>query len=938
MDAIVIKGAREHNLKGVSLEIPRQKLVVITGVSGSGKTSLAMDTIFAEGQRRYVESLSAYARQFLAQMPKPRADSIEGLSPSIAIDQKNAARSPRSTVGTVTEINDHLRLLFATVGVPHCPDCGREVLDQSAQEMVDQLLSSPEGRRFSLLAPIARDKKGGLKSELERLRREGFVRVRLDGVTHELGDAVHVDARKKHTLEVFVDRLVVKSKARPRLADSLETALELGQGLVEVCFEDGEEVLFSEQCACPDCGISLPPIEPRLFSFNNPAGACAVCAGLGYEMVFDERFVVVEDHRSIRQGAVVPWSKRGSAQLATLEATAEELGIDLELPWRELPDHVQRIILHGTKEVDPELEGVLPWLDRRLHEFQRRRLDEGTNQDEVFDRVAEEFHRYMDRRTCSACHGARFRRETLAITIDDTNLAQLMAMTVSLALEFIDSLSSRSENDPVSGRLCKEIGGRLGFLSKVGVDYLTLDRNAATLAGGEAQRIRLATQIGSSLVGVLYVLDEPSIGLHQRDIARLLGTLRQLTDAGNTVIVVEHDRDIIETSDIVVDMGPGAGIHGGEVVAMGTPAEVARHERSLTGGYLSGRLEVPVPKQRREAQVGEIVLKGASGHNLRDLDVSLPLGRIICVTGVSGAGKSSLVVDTLLPELRRQLHGSHLQGQPFSSIHGVELLDKVIDVDQAPIGRTPRSNPATYTGVLTTIRELFASLPDAKSRGYGANRFSFNVKGGRCEACQGDGNKRVEMHFLPDIFVVCDLCCGRRYNRETLEVKYKGRDISEVLALTVDEAAEFFEHIPKIQRKLTVLQSVGLGYLALGQSATTLSGGEAQRIKLSKELSRRTTGRTLYVLDEPTTGLHFDDVRRLLEVLNRLVDDGAGNSVIIIEHDLDVIKSADWVIDLGPEGGDEGGRLVAQGPPEVIAANEASHTGRYLKRVLPGKS
>ena len=931
-DAIEIRGARQHNLKNVTLDLPRRRLVVITGVSGSGKSSLAFDTVFAEGQRRFVESLSAYARQFLAQMPKPQVESIEGLSPSIAIDQRSASRNPRSTVATVTEISDHLRLLFAHAGTPHCPDCGRVVAAQTVPEMVDTILSEPEGRRLSLLAPVVSGRRGGLAAELKRLRRQGYVRIRLDGEVRELEEEIRVDGRRRHDLEVFVDRLVVRPKSRARLTDSLETALKLSGGVVRVLWGEGEEQLLSEQLACHDCGVSLPPLEPRSFSFNSPAGACPTCAGLGYEMVFHPDLVIVDPDLPLAGGAVGPWSSKASVGRKALVRLAEELGLDPSTPWSKLPEGVRAIVLEGSDELDEPFEGVLSWLDRRLWEFQRRKRDQGRGEDEVFDRVDEEFARYMERRVCSSCGGARLCRESLAVQLGGRGIAQVLEMTVSEARDFLAKLELDAATVEVVDRVVREIDGRLRFLEEVGLDYLTLERSAATLAGGEAQRIRLATQIGTSLVGVLYVLDEPSVGLHQRDLARLLATLERLRDQGNSVLVVEHERDVMEAADWLVDMGPGAGARGGEVVAAGTVEAIRADDRSITGAYLSGRLEVPLPKRRRELGVDALVIRGAQVNNLREITVEIPLGLLVCVTGVSGAGKSSLVVDTLVPALRQRLTGGRSRAEAFAALDGVAHLDKLVAVDQEPIGRTPRSNPATYTGVLDTIRELFASLPESRTRGWKASRFSFNVKGGRCEACKGDGTTRVEMHFLPDVYVVCDQCGGARYDRETLEVRFRGLNIAEVLALTVGEAAELLHNVPAARRKLETLQSVGLGYLELGQSATTLSGGEAQRLKLSRELARRSTGRTLYVLDEPTTGLHFEDIRKLLEVLGRLVDQG--NTVLVVEHDLEVIKCADWVIDLGPEGGAEGGRVVAEGRPEKIASCEASFTGHSLRRLL----
>ena len=937
MSFISIRGARQHNLKGVSVDIPREKLVVITGPSGSGKSSLAMDTIFAEGQRRYVESLSAYARQFLARLPKPEVDSIEGLSPSIAIDQRNAAKTPRSTVGTVSEIHDHLRLLFTHLGRPHCPACGQAVTAQTVQEMVDQILSAPEGSRLALLAPIFRERKGGLTRQMTRLRRDGFVRIRLDGKVRELEEQIKVDGRSKHTLEVFVDRLVCKARVRGRLTDSLETALRLGQGQALVAWSDGDETLLSETLSCARCNVSLPVLEPRLFSFNNPVGACPSCAGLGYEMVFSPSTVIGDPDRSITNGAILPWAKRGSSQIERLREVAPMLDIDLEASWRSLAVETKELILHGTddkgllRDADG-FEGVIPWLERRLSEFQKRKRDAGTSEDELYGKVAKEFHRYLERQTCSECQGARLCREALAVKVGGIGISELSSMPVDRARSFVDGLALSESERTVAERILHEVGSRLGFLVDVGLDYLTLARSASTLSGGEAQRLRLATQIGAPLTGVLYVLDEPSVGLHQRDNERLFGTLTGLRDRGCSVLVVEHDPDTIREADWVIDMGPGAGVLGGEVVAEGTPKQIESQTSSLTGGYLSGRLSIPLPKTRRTPAGHWLRLRGASEHNLKNVTLKLPLGVMTCVTGVSGSGKSTLVVDTLLTALQGMLHKSGGKPGAHVGLEGAEHLDKVVAVDQAPIGRTPRSNPATYTGLLNPLRDLFSSLPEARAKGYGPARFSFNVKGGRCEACQGEGNVKVEMHFLPDLFVLCDHCGGRRYNRETLEIRYKGSSIADVLDLTVDEAAELLETIPPLRKKLTTLQSVGLGYIKLGQSATTLSGGEAQRVKLARELSRRASGRTLYLLDEPTTGLHQEDVRKLIEVLTRLVD--TGSTVVVIEHHLDVIKCADWVIDLGPEGGERGGEIVAEGTPEKVARSLKSYTGAYLKKLM----
>lgn len=930
MRTISVRGARQHNLDNISLDIPREKLVVITGPSGSGKTSLALDTIFAEGQRRFVESLSTYARQFMAQMPKPHVDSIDGLSPAIAIDQKSGVRNPRSTVGTVTEIADYLRLLYGHVGHPHCPSCGKAVEAQTVQQMVDEIMRSPEGRRFSVLAPLIRQGRGVSRS-LDALRRDGFVRIRLDGEVLDLEDKIHVNPRKKHDVDVFIDRIVVKEKYRLRLTDSLETALELGEGRASIVFTDGEELNLSERLACADCGLSLPALEPRLFSFNNPIGACSKCDGLGWVMVFEEELLLDEDTRSIRGGVIKPWSKKGSAQKKALEVLSAA-GVDIDAPWKELDNAEQELALRGGEIDGAEVEGAIPWLERRKHDLERRQAEGGKGTNEAFDRAGQELEGYAERRVCPSCAGARLCAAARAVTVGGWAFTELNALSIGEAREAIENLRLEPSEIALVEGVHQEISSRLGFLIDVGLHYLSLDRSASTLAGGEAQRLRLATQIGSSLVGVLYVLDEPSVGLHQRDNQRLLRTLRRLTARGNTVLVVEHDRDTIEAADWIVDMGPGAGALGGKVVAEGAPNQIAASRTSVTGGYLAGRLSVPLPSSRRSTGKGSLLLRGARGHNLKDVDARFPLGVLLCVTGVSGAGKSTLVFDTLIPELERRLQGSRRHPEAFDTLEGVELIDKVIAIDQAPLGRTPRSNPATYTGLMKTIRELFAALPEARARGYGASRFSFNVKGGRCEACQGDGTRRVEMSFLPDVFVQCEQCGGLRYNRETLEIRLKGQNIADVLSMSVDEGASFFENVPTARRKLETLQSVGLGYVGLGQSATTLSGGEAQRIKLARELSRRTTERTLYVFDEPTTGLHFDDVRRLLEVLGRLVDNGS--SVLVVEHNLDVIKCADWIIDMGPEGGNEGGRIIAEGPPGKIAASEKSHTGRFLSRLL----
>jgi len=938
---ITVKGARQHNLKGIDVRIPRDKLVVITGLSGSGKTSLAFDTIYAEGQRRYVESLSAYARQFLELMSKPDIDVIEGLSPAISIEQKALSHNPRSTVGTITEIYDYLRLLFARVGHPHCYKCGKEITTQTVQQMVDRLLELPEGSRLVVLAPIVRDRKGEYRRELEELRRSGFVRVRVDGGVYDLEEEIVLDKRRKHTIEVFVDRLVQKGdKTRSRLADSLETALRLAEGVVRVeapgksaDAPPRESFLFSERFACPTCGISYPEMSPRFFSFNNPHGACSACAGLGTKMYFDPDLIVPNESLSLREGAVAPWEKRTSVIFRqTLTSLASHYKFDINKPWKKLPTKVKKVLLYGSGDEEIRFvfegrgryiykrpfEGVIPHLDRRFHETDS-------------DYIREELEKYMNIRPCPVCNGARLRIESLHVKIGGINIYEITAKSIKEARKFFDEIRFSQREAEIARRILKEIRERLSFLENVGLDYLSLDRPSGTLAGGEGQRIRLATQIGSSLVGVLYILDEPTIGLHQRDNKRLLDTLYRLRDLGNTILVVEHDAETIFAADYVIDMGPGAGETGGEIVGYGTPEDIVNNPDSITGAYLAGRMQIPVPK-RRAAAHGAVTVVGAQQHNLKKITVGFPLGKFICVTGVSGSGKSTLVVDTLYAGLKQLVMKSKERAGKMRGLKGWESIDKVIDIDQSPIGRTPRSNPATYTGVFTPIRDLFAKLPASKIRGYKPGRFSFNVKGGRCEACDGDGLIKIEMHFLPDVFVRCDVCKGRRYNRETLEITYRGKNIADVLDMTVDEALGFLGSVPAIRSKLETLRDVGLGYIRLGQSATTLSGGEAQRVKLSKELSRRATGNTFYILDEPTTGLHFHDIRKLLDVLQRLVDQG--NTVVVIEHNLDVIKCADHIIDLGPEGGEDGGRVVATGTPEEVAANPDSYTGQYLRKVL----
>jgi excinuclease ABC subunit A len=932
MDKLIIKGCRQHNLKNIDLEIPRDKLVVITGLSGSGKSSLAFDTIYAEGQRRYVESLSAYARQFLGQMDKPDVDSIDGLSPAIAIEQKTTSKNPRSTVGTVTEIYDYLRLLFARIGKPYCYLCGREISAQTVQQITDAVMELPAETRIQVLAPIVRGRKGEYRKELMAAAASGYVRARVDRVIRDLNEPIPMDKKKKHTVEIIIDRLVVKPGIERRLAESIETALRQADGLVIINFVDrNEDRLFSEKLACTVDGISYPEIAPNTFSFNSPQGACQTCDGLGGLLEFDPELVIPNKNLSIREGAIKPWAKRTTVHhYEQLNEIARSCGFDVNVPVKELKPSQVRMLLFGTGDGDAKpavrgvrnacrpFEGVIPNLKRRYDE-----TDSFATQWEL--------EQYMNYQTCPDCGGSRLRKEALAVRVADRNIHEITRMSVTRSLDFFGNLQLSDKEAAIAKRILKEIRERLGFMKHVGLDYLTLDRAAATLSGGEGQRIRLATQIGSSLVGVLYILDEPSIGLHQRDNRRLLDTLVKLRDLGNTVLVVEHDEETIRTADRVIDMGPGAGVHGGEVVAEGTPEEIQRNTRSLTGRYLSGDLAIAVPKTRK-TPARFLAVVGASENNLKDLTVRVPLGVLTCVTGVSGSGKSTLVVDILYRALAQQLYRSTERAGRHRDIKGLEHIDKVIDIDQSPIGRTPRSNPATYTGAFTPIRDLFAGLPESRVRGYKAGRYSFNVKGGRCEACEGDGLIKIEMHFLPDVYVTCDVCRGSRYNRETLDVRYKGKNIAEVLAMTVEQAHDFFQNVPAVRSKLETLMDVGLGYITLGQSATTLSGGESQRVKLSKELSRRATGRTLYILDEPTTGLHFADTQRLLDMLGRLVE--AGNSVVVIEHNLDVIKTADWIIDLGPEGGDRGGEVVAEGSPETVAAVKGSYTGQFLKRVL----
>ena len=929
---IVIRGAAEHNLKRIDLTIPRNRLIVITGVSGSGKSSLAFDTLYAEGQRRYVESLSAYARQFLEQMEKPEVESIEGLSPAISIEQRTTSRNPRSTVATVTEIYDYLRLLFARAGTPHCHRCGKPIASQTVQQIVDAVLRLPAGTRIQVLAPIVRGRKGIYKKELREAARKGFVRARVDGAVRELSEEIDLDRQRKHSIEIVADRLVVREEARGRLTDSVETALEAADGLVVVDVEGKRDLLFSRHLSCPDCGVSVPEMAPRMFSFNSPYGACTGCDGLGAKRSFDPDLILLDESKSLRDGALA-WGDGGRLQV--LESSLfRAYRVSPDTPYRKLPAAFRKVLWEGAGDREFRFrwqgrrsafewkrtwDGILPDLERRYRETES-------------ESRREELEKLMSSHPCPDCRGARLRPESLAVRVAGRNIAEHVARSVEEAVEFYGSLSLGPREAAVAAPILKEIRERLGFLRDVGLGYLTLDRASATLSGGEGQRIRLATQIGSRLTGVLYILDEPSIGLHQRDNRRLLDTLLAMRDLGNTVVVVEHDEETIRTADHVVDLGPGAGEMGGRVVVSGPPSAVAAHPESLTGAYLSGRERIEVPAGRREPAGGAIAVVGAREHNLKSLTARFPLGLFTCVTGVSGSGKSTLVNEILHRALARALHGAEGEPGAHDRLLGVERIDKVVDVDQSPIGRTPRSNPATYVGLFTPIRELFSLVPEARVRGYAPGRFSFNVRGGRCEACEGDGVIRIEMHFLPDVYVTCEACRGKRYNRETLEVLFKGRNVSEVLEMTVREALGFFEAVPQIRGKLATLDEVGLGYLRLGQAATTLSGGEAQRIKLAKELSRRATGRTLYLLDEPTTGLHFDDIRKLLAVLNRLVDQG--NTVVVIEHNLDVIKTADWILDLGPEGGDAGGRLVAEGPPELVARVEGSHTGRFLRKAL----
>ena len=942
MDKIEVRGARTHNLKNISLDLPRDKLVVITGLSGSGKSSLAFDTLYAEGQRRYVESLSAYARQFLSMMEKPDVDHIEGLSPAISIEQKSTSHNPRSTVGTITEIYDYLRLMFARVGVPRCPEHDVPLDAQIVSQMVDRVLAMPEGTKLMLLAPVIQDRKGEHLKTLEGLSAQGFIRARIDGEVCDLSDPPPLDLHKKHTIEVVVDRFKVREDLQLRLAESFETALGLSGGNAKVAYMDdasAEEMIFSANFACPHCGYSISELEPRMFSFNNPAGACQTCDGLGTRQFFDPSRVVSNEELSLSGGAIRGWDKRSYYYFQMLQAVAEHYKFDLSIPFNELDKKSKDIILNGSKGTSisfkyinergdimqrkHQFEGIIPNMERRY-------------KDTESNAVRDELSKYLAQQPCSTCAGSRLRLEARNVFIEKTNLPTVAHMSIAECLAFFENLALTGQRAAIAEKILKEIKERLNFLVNVGLNYLSLERSADTLSGGEAQRIRLASQIGAGLVGVMYVLDEPSIGLHQRDNERLLKTLRHLRDLGNTVIVVEHDEDAIKEADYIIDIGPGAGVHGGEIIAQGSLEDIKNAEHSLTGKYLSGREGIAIPAKRNKAKNNEwLELTGATGNNLQDVTLRVPTGIMTCVTGVSGSGKSTLINDTFYKIAQRELNNATLgEPAPYKTMKGLELLDKVVDIDQSPIGRTPRSNPATYAGIFTPIREMFAGTQEARSRGYKPGRFSFNVKGGRCEACQGDGVIKVEMHFLPDVYVPCDVCKGKRYNRETLEIRYKGKNIHEILQMTVEDAREFFDAIPAINRKLQTLKDVGLSYICLGQAATTLSGGEAQRVKLAKELSKRDTGQTLYILDEPTTGLHFHDIKQLLEVLNRLRD--AGNTMVVIEHNLDVIKTADWVIDLGPEGGSGGGQIIAQGTPEEVAEVAASHTGRFLKPMLTG--
>ena len=935
---IKIRGAKEHNLKGIDVDIPRDEFVVLTGLSGSGKSSLAFDTIYAEGQRRYMESLSSYARQFLGQMEKPNVEKIEGLSPAISIDQKSTNRNPRSTVGTVTEIYDYFRLLYARIGIPHCPKCGREIRKQTVDQMVDQIMSMPQGTKIQLLAPVVRGRKGEHQKLLERAKRSGYVRVQVDGSVYELTEEIRLDKNKKHNIEIVVDRLVVKAGIEKRLTDSIENVLNLAEGLMTVDVIGGKPVQFSQSFSCPDCGISIDEIEPRSFSFNNPFGACPECYGLGYKMEFDEDLMIPDKRLSLAEGAIQVMGWQSSADpssytYATLKALSKEYGFSLNTPYQELPEDVRHMLIYGTGGRTVKVhyrgqrgEGVYDVAFEGLIQNVNRRYRETGS-----DAIKQQYEEFMRITPCKCCGGQRLKKDALAVTVADKNIYEVTSLSIRKLQEFLNDMQLTRQQLLIGEQVIKEIKARVGFLVDVGLDYLTLARATGTLSGGEAQRIRLATQIGSGLVGVAYILDEPSIGLHQRDNDKLLATLKHLKDLGNTLIVVEHDEDTMRAADYIVDIGPGAGEHGGEVVAVGNAEEIMKNKKSLTGAYLSGRIQIPVPEERRKP-TGFLTIKGARENNLKNIDVKIPLGIMTCITGVSGSGKSSLTNEILYKHLARDLNRARVIPGKHDDILGLDQLDKVIDIDQSPIGRTPRSNPATYTGVFDMIRDLFAATPDAKARGYKKGRFSFNVKGGRCEACSGDGILKIEMHFLPDVYVPCEVCGGKRYNRETLEVKYKGKSIYDVLNMTVEEALKFFENVPSIHRKIQTLYDVGLSYIRLGQPSTELSGGEAQRIKLATELSKRGTGKTIYILDEPTTGLHFADVHKLIEILRRLSD--SGNTVVVIEHNLDVIKTADYIIDMGPEGGDGGGTVIAEGTPEEVAKVKKSYTGQYVKKYL----
>ncbi len=937
-DSIIIKGAKEHNLKNINLEIPRDKLVVITGLSGSGKSSLAFDTLYAEGQRRYVESLSSYARQFLGLMEKPEVELIEGLSPAISIDQKTTSRNPRSTVGTVTEIYDYIRLLYARIGVPYCPNCGKRIEKQTIDQIVDQVMNFKEGTRIQILAPVVRGRKGEYTKLLESFQKEGFVRVRIDGQTYELTDDISIDRKKKHNIDLIVDRLVVKQDIRTRLTESIEIALKYANNLVTIDIPGEKEILFSQNYACPDCNISIEELTPRMFSFNNPFGACPTCTGIGYLMIMDENLIIPDKSKTLYDGVKAfgaSTMKKGDTMAKMyFESIGKHYGVDIKVPIKDLPRWFLDKILYGTgdevidfeytsyagtRKFSSPFEGILPTLDRRYHETKSQGMRDF-------------YELYMSEKPCYTCNGARLKKESLSVKVGDKNINELTDMSIDKIKDFLNSLELNNKDRMIADQILKELNKRLQFLIDVGLDYLTLSRAAGTLSGGEAQRIRLATQIGSGLTGVLYILDEPSIGLHQRDNDRLLATLKKLRDLGNTVLVVEHDEDTMYAADQIIDIGPGPGVHGGKVIAQGTAEEIKQIPESITGQYLSGKKQIIVPKKRRKSNGKAIEIKGATEHNLKNVNVKFPLGQFICVTGVSGSGKSTLVDEILYKAIAKEIYSSNERPGKYKEIKGLENIDKIINIDQSPIGRTPRSNPATYTGVFDIIRDIFASTQEAKMRGYDKGRFSFNVTGGRCEACSGDGVHKIEMHFLPDIYVPCEVCKGKRYNRETLEVKYKDKNISDVLDMTVEEALEFFKNVPRIKNKIQTLADVGLGYIKLGQPSTTLSGGEAQRVKLATELSKKATGKTLYILDEPTTGLHIADVHKLVDILQRLVD--TGNSIVVIEHNLDLIKTADYIIDLGPEGGEKGGQIIAVGSPEQIVKNEQSYTGKFLKKYL----